>query len=110
MDWVFAMFGWVLGAFAAGLYIGERGRRMAAERMLKFGTPDEAPGGPVSRAPSQEAEDRFFEEAAAVSEETVERLTEHLRQEARRAGIEGMSDAQLERDARAMLAGMHVEE
>lgn len=104
-----AALGWIVGAFATGLYLGERGRRQAAERFLTFGGPD-AGHGPTSRAPSQEAENRFLEDVAAVSEETVERLVEHLREEATLQGIEGVSDAQLERDARAMLAGMNIEE
>ena len=104
-----AALGWIVGAFATGLYLGERGRRQAAERMLTFGSPEASPGAPTSLAPSKEAEDRFLEEAALYSEETVEKLKDHLREEATRQGIEGISDRQLEADARAMLAGMSVE-
>jgi len=105
-----AWVGWILAALMVGLWLGERGRRRAAERLLTFGNPEDGSlKKPVSRAPSGEAEDRFLASATEVSKETVERAVVYLKSEAKRQGIEGMSDAQFERDARSLLAGQNVE-
>jgi hypothetical protein len=100
------MLGWVIAALAVGLWYGEMQRRRAAERTITYGSPAGSLRKPTSMAPSAEAEDRFL---AAVSEETVVRTAEALKRQAEARGIEGMSDADFERDARDLLAGHDVE-
>ena len=71
-----SMVGWILAALVLGLWLGERGRRRAAERYAVTGSPDDATPAAVSRAPAQEAEDRFRAAGLAVSQETVDRFFE----------------------------------
>ncbi len=96
--------GYVLAALMVGLWWGERGRRLAAERLLVHGSPIESAGTPTSGRVPRDAEDRLEK----FSEDTVERAVSFLRAEAERQGIEGVTDEQLRADALEMLAGRDV--
>lgn len=103
---------WALMAAAVGLALGlwwgERGRRAAAERTATYGTP-EAPRRrrAVSRAPAQEAEDRFFAETAEYKEAAIDQLAEDIMATARAQGIS--KDKTSARDeAERMLHGVDV--
>lgn len=96
-----------IAALMVGLWLGERGRRMAAERHLTSGSPE---GGMAaeSTAPSKEAEDRFMEAGQAVSKETVERATKDLIAEAKALGIR-VDPKQIKRDVETMMLGENVD-
>ena len=101
-----AVFSLVAGAFAMGLYFGERGRRKAAERWIVRGSPGEASPA-MSYAPSEEAEDRFEAAGTAYTKEMVQRGVEQLKAEAEAEGLE-IDEKQLRRDVETMLSGQDV--
>lgn len=103
-----AVGGWIVAALMVGLYLGERGRRRAAERWAVTGLPDTGTPPPaVSRVPSAEAEDRFQREAQAYTEEAVERGVQQLLDDAKAAGIT-VDQKELRRDVERMLSGQDV--
>jgi len=69
----------------------------------------ERPGGPVSRAPAGEAEDRFAEQVEEVRKQQVDDLAEALVRQADAKGIEGYTLEQAKKDADTMLSGNPVE-
>jgi negative regulator of sigma E activity len=77
----------VVAALMVGLWLGERGRRKAAEAYLVHGSPTEGPAEPVSRVPVQ-AEDRYAQSRLVpVSKETVERFLADAEAQLRAEGI-----------------------
>lgn len=103
-----AVLGWIVAALMVGLYLGERGRRRAAERWAVTGLPDTgSPPPAVSRVPSEEAEDRFRREAQAFTEEAVERGVAQLLEDAKAAGMT-VDQKKLRADVERMLAGEDV--
>jgi hypothetical protein len=90
-----------------GLYLGERGRRRAAERWAVTGSPDDAAPAATSRVPTREAEDRFLEATDAAKKEAVDRGVVQLMEEARVAGIT-VDEKQIRRDVEAMMSGEDV--
>lgn len=101
------LLGWVGAALCLGLYLGERGRRLSAERYLVTGSPDTRAPKAVSRLPSQEMEDRFRAETDEAYQAAVERGVNALMEEARAKGM--VVDAkQIRRDVETMLAGEDV--
>lgn len=100
------VFGYIAAALMAGLWWGERGRRIAAERMLETGVPTTRAAISVDRA--KDAEDRVTEENRQYSEDTIERVFKDLKAQAKAEGYE-ISDDQLRADAERMLAGDNVE-
>jgi histone H3/H4 len=108
IDLLIAAAGWIVAALLVGLWLGERGRRRSAERLLVTGLPDvETPPPAVSRVPSEEAEDRFQREAQAYTDEAVERGTAQLVEDAKAAGIT-VDRKQIRRDVEKMLSGEDV--
>jgi len=100
--------GWVLAAAMLGLWLGERGRRAAAERMLTWGSPEgNGRRRAVARAPAQEAEDRFLAKADALTKDTVARGIEEVRAHFREIG-QPFDEKQWRRDIEAMVAGNDV--
>ncbi len=99
---ILAIVGLVAAALMAGLWFGERGRRVAAERWAVTGSPN-APRA-VSMAPSKEAEDRFAESNLEYSKETIDRGVKQLTADAKAAGID-VSEADIRRDVGSMLSG-----
>lgn len=104
-----AALGWAAVGLSIGLWVGERGRRQAAERLLTFGSPEGHTGAPTSERVNPEAEDRLIAEVQRFSEDTVERATRGLMEQAKMAGYEGYTEAQAKRDALDMLHGIDVE-
>lgn len=100
-----AAVGWVVAAFTVGLWLGERGRRIAAENWTTTGSPD-APRA-ESFAPSKEAEDRFQEAGAAYTEEMVENGVKELMAQAKAEGVR-VDEDQIRKDVKAMLSGEDV--
>ena len=101
------LLGWIVAALMAGLWWGERGRRVAAERWLVSGAPDAAPKA-VSMAPSKEAEDRYAESVQEYSKETVDRGVKEMMAQAKLAGVT-VSEADIRRDVESMLSGENVD-
>jgi hypothetical protein len=93
--------------FLLGLYLGERGRRRAAERWAVTGSPDDAAPAATSRVPAREAEDRFLEATEAARKDAVERGVVQLMEEARVAGMT-VDEKQIRRDVETMMAGEDV--
>ncbi|KKL62005.1 hypothetical protein LCGC14_2189540 [marine sediment metagenome] len=100
-DLLFAI-GWIAAALMAGLWWGERGRRVAAERWAITGSPN-APHA-TSMAPSKEAEDRFAESVLEYSEESVDRGVKQMMADAEAAGV-SLNEADARRDVKIMLSG-----
>jgi len=88
-----------LAAAALGLWWGERGRRIAAERWAVQGTPDHPVAKSYHTVP--EPETRIAE---AVSEETMERGTKALLDLARGEGV-SMTEEQARDHVAFMLEG-----
>lgn len=95
-----------VAAFTLGLWWGERGRRIAAERWVATGSPD-APVAEMVPAP-KEAEDRLIEAGQAFEKETIERGVTALLEDAKARGVR-LTEDQARKDVRAMLAGDHTE-
>lgn len=72
----------ILGSGMAGLWWGERGRRIAAENMARFGSPERKPARILP--PKPDAEERAA--GADYSRETLERGAKHLMAEAAKQG------------------------
>lgn len=92
------------GAFALGLYRGEKGRRQAAESLLLFGTPEPAPARTVVQGAPLRA--RAVEPTRGIrglEDETVKRGAKMLQDESKQAGIPIPDDATAEAMAREML-------
>jgi hypothetical protein len=107
---IVAFVGWILAALMVGLWLGERGRRAAAERLVVYGSPDAGAGTqPVSRAPSKEAEDRLRDVEFEFSEETVSRAMADLKVAADAQGLT-VSEDQLRNEALRLLGGQSVDE
>lgn len=100
-----------VGAFALGLYRGEKGRREAAESLLLFGTPEPAPARTVVQGPQRRA--RAVEPTQSIrgiEPDTVARGAKMIQDEAKAAGIPAPSDEEATAMARDMLiAGDLVE-
>ena len=99
--------GWIAAALAFGLWWGERGRRVAAERWLVSGAPDAMPKA-VSMAPSKEAEDRYAESVQEYSKETVDRGVKEMMAQAKLAGVT-VREPDIRRDVESMLSGENVD-
>lgn len=102
---VAAVVGWTAGILFFGLWLGERGRRLAAERWVATGSPDQ----PVAEAlpAPKEAEDRLFEAGQAFEKETVERGIEAMLADAKARGVR-MTEAEARHDVLTMLGGEDV--
>jgi hypothetical protein len=101
--------GWIFGALAIGLWYGEMQRRRATERLITYGSPAANLRHPTSTMrPSAEAEDRMLDDINKVSEETLERVTAGLMDDAKAKGIEGYTEKQARKDAELMVAGFDV--
>lgn len=100
-----AAFSLSLTGLAIGLYLGERGRRLAAERVALHGNPTGTPARVLT--PAIEPEERIAKAGSPsrdwqVSRETVQRGIAALQAAAKQAG-RPMSAAEAERQALAML-------
>jgi hypothetical protein len=82
-------FGWIVAGLAIGLFVGERGRRQAAERLAITGSPSAPLAARLADMPDAEqrvlaagrmAADRRF------SESTIQKGVEQLQQEAAALG------------------------
>jgi hypothetical protein len=73
-----------VGAGALGLWVGERGRRIAAEKREVYGTPIATPTKGRTLPPATDPEHRAM--TAGFSEETIERGIASIMAEARRQG------------------------
>jgi hypothetical protein len=100
--------GWILGALCIGLWLGERGRRIAAERLATTGNPL---GHTAARLPDEvDGEGRVASmgKAAAearLSEATIRKGVEQLQREADAAGLAPLSDKDARQQVIAMLYG-----
>lgn len=101
------LIGWIVGAAFLGLWLGERGRRMAAERRETHGTalapqaarlPDQPDSESIARVVGRAEANRRF------SEETIRRGMDQLKAEAESLGVP-LSDADAREQALAMLNG-----
>ena len=92
-----AALGYVLAALVAGLWWGERGRRLTAERWKVQGTPEK----PMARVVARHTEPEARLEAQ-FSEETIQRGCDNLRELYTRAGI-SISEADIKGQVEAML-------
>jgi hypothetical protein len=99
--------GWVVGAMFFGLWLGERGRRMAAERRETHGTPLEPQAARLPDQADSESLARTVGRAEAnarFSEDTVLRGMAQLKAEAESIG-QTLSDVAARAQALAMLHG-----
>ena len=90
---VFAWLGPVAGTLGIGLWIGERGRRAAAERLSVYGTPET--GGaraPTSFARAKSDAEQVQAVAERVSLETRDRLAAFVLREAKARAEAGESE------------------
>lgn len=92
-----AALGYIVAALVAGLWWGERGRRLAAERWKVQGTPEK----PVARVLPGHTEPEGRLEAQ-FSEETITRGCDNLRTLYTEAGI-SISEADIRAQVEAML-------
>ena len=101
--------GWCAASAMLGLWLGERGRRLAAERLVTFGSPLAPKRAPaVSQPPAPTAEDRLLAESHAVSEETKDRMFQDFRKYA--IDVLGITpdEEQLRKDIELLLSGQDV--
>ncbi len=104
---IVGLVGWIVGAMFVGLWLGERGRRMAAERRETHGTPLEPTARRLPDEPDSETFARTVgrtEANARFSEETIRRGMAQLKAEAEATGLP-LSDADARTQALAMLHG-----
>lgn len=97
-----AALGYVLAGLAIGLWMGERGRRAAAERTLTYGSPEpKSARPPTSAVPTREAEQRAFDAAHRFSEQARDGLARFILARAREEAAAGQSEAEGYTEARA---------
>lgn len=107
-----AVAGLVLAALMVGLWWGERGRRIAAERLAVYGTP-QAPLKATSTVPTkthrptQETQDRLEAASTEFSEQAVKSGMEDLRADYLTRGL-SVDEERLRREAIQMLSGQDV--
>ncbi len=104
---VAAALGWVVAAFAVGLWWGERHSRLRAERLLMTGAFERKQATVVP--PPPDAEYRVIQSATRaereLSEEAVKRGTEALRKMYSSNGLPVPPDNELRLEAEALLMG-----
>ncbi|KKM68222.1 hypothetical protein LCGC14_1463000 [marine sediment metagenome] len=102
---ILAFVGLVAAALMGGLWWGERGRRVSAERWITTGAPDKVEA--TTMVPSRDAEDRFEQASGEATDEMIERGMKELKADADLAGVE-VNDEQLRKEVVQMLAGDDV--
>lgn len=85
------------GAYCYGLYLGEKGRRIAAENLLTIGTPERGNARRTARGPSS---DELIDQQR--DEQAVQKIAAGLKAMAQ-AEHRHVTDADLQAEARRML-------
>lgn len=99
-----AALGGVLLGLSLGLWLGERSRRIGAERFLQYGQPGK-PEATVVRPPKDAEERALSAGKVEFSEQTMQRAVAHVANLYREAGYSVPDDDQLRLEAEMLLNG-----
>lgn len=102
-----AILGLMAAALFFGLWLGERGRRQAAERMITYGSPEELKHRPVTSGPVADAESRYAAASKEFTEEAIEKATAQIEDAYRIRGVI-VSHERARAEAASMLSGADV--